>query len=111
MDVLIFKMQNSFYGFDLAHVVNTMMMDEVQCHPMPSVADYIKGLMFYKGNVVPIVQVGLEPPRKIILFQLHDVLHALAVEDLLGVYNMKEQVLPLVFKPFNLSDLLGESDV
>ncbi|MBU5675619.1 chemotaxis protein CheW [Alkaliphilus sp. MSJ-5] len=85
---VIFKLENEEYAVDIMNVKE--ISEYMECTKVPNSPNFIKGIINYRGNVVPVINLrekfdmlsaSITPNTRIIIFGLNDKQVGLLVDD------------------------------
>lgn len=55
---LIFKLENEYFALNIEHLIEAIEIEELT--PVPETPEYIKGIMNFRGNILPVVDMNVK---------------------------------------------------
>ncbi|QUH21158.1 chemotaxis protein CheW [Alkaliphilus sp. B6464] len=95
---VIFKLENEEYAVDIMNVKE--ISEYMECTKVPNSPNFIKGIINYRGNVVPVINLhekfdmlsaSITPNTRIIIFGLNDKQVGLLVDDASQVLTIDDK--------------------
>lgn len=95
---VIFKLENEEYAVDIMNVKE--ISEYMECTKVPNSPNFIKGIINYRGNVVPVINlrekfdmpsVSITPNTRIIIFGLNNKQVGLLVDDASQVLTIDDK--------------------
>ncbi len=95
---VIFKLENEEYAVDIMNVKE--ISEYMECTKVPNSPNFIKGIINYRGNVVPVINLhekfdmlsaSITPNTRIIIFGLNDRQVGLLVDDASQVLTIDDK--------------------